>query len=71
MSDRFKVGDRVQRPADVYDPASPLLHGRVSERYTQRNRVGWYPELYAVAWDDGSTARGFLPHGLDPEECRP
>ena len=67
MTPRFAIGDRVMRRADVYDQASPILRGTVIDRYTQRDSVGWYPELYAVAWDGGDQARGFLPHGLDAD----
>ena len=64
---RYQIGDRVMRRTDVYNQASALLRGRVTERYSQRDSIGYYPELYAVAWDGGDEARGFLPHGLDPE----
>ena len=52
---------------------SPLRHGSVTRVYREpRHRRGalWlgpYPELYEVAWDDGTTLPGYLPHGLDPE----
>ncbi len=66
-ADRFAIGDRVMRRTDVYNPDSALMRGRVIDRYAIRDSIGHYPELYAVAWDDGTDARGFLPHGLDPE----
>jgi hypothetical protein len=66
---RFDIGDRVQRLEDVYDQASPLLRGAVTDVYSRYYEVGgFYPELYEVQWDgrDG-TDYGFLPHGLEPE----
>lgn len=72
---KFQVGDRVIRPKDVYKRDSPIKHGTVSRRYSAPKKVylegdlilGPYPELYEVQWDDGSTGKGFLPHGLDRE----
>lgn len=65
---RFAVGDRVVRRSDVYDPNSPLRHGQVSRVYAAHDALlGRYPELYAVAWDDGTHDEAFLKHGIDPE----
>lgn len=65
---KFKVGDRVVRRADVYDPMSPLRHGAVIRVYSRYGtQHGDYPELYNVQWDDGEEERAFLPHGLDLE----
>jgi hypothetical protein len=64
---RFRPGDRVVRPVDVYVLDSPLRHGTVRSRYSAATKFGDYPELYAVKWDDGAFSYGYLPHGLDPE----
>jgi hypothetical protein len=64
---RFRVGDRVTRPINVYKSKSPLRHGAVVRVYAKRSRFGFYAELYAVRWDDNGVERDFLPHGIDPE----
>lgn len=64
---RFKVGERVVRLVDVHNAASLLRHGTIIERYAKRDSGIWYPELYAVLWDDGTEQRAFLPHGLTAE----
>lgn len=68
MSREFEIGQRVERPTDVFRE-SPMRYGVIVERYGARNRVcgnTWYdPELYAVKWDDtGLTDRGYFRHGL-------
>lgn len=69
---RFEVGDRVTRRDIVRGESEPRdLVGIVVERYASRSvcpsiDVDWqYHELYAVAWDDYETKRGYLPHGID------
>jgi hypothetical protein len=65
---RFTVGECVTRPEDVFDARSRIKRGTVTECYDYHSRdFGYYPELYAVRWGDGSEQRGFLPHGLDSE----
>lgn len=64
---KFRVGDRVERREDVCDPKSRLRTGTIIERYSERTQWGYYPELYAVEWDDKpGIERAFLPHGLEP-----
>lgn len=66
---KFNVGDRVQRLANVYANGGLMLRGRVTKRYDHMSpRYGYYPELYEVEWDGGGVVKGFLPHGLDPEQ---
>jgi hypothetical protein len=74
---RFLPGDRVTRLKDVFNSASPLLHGTVICVYGSRFRwemldgelLDWvYPEQYDVEWDNGKKEKGYLPHGLDLEE---
>ena len=70
----WHVGDRVQRPMDVYKK-SPIRHGEVVLRYSITDNRGLdysqdYPELYAVRWDDGKVEKGFLRHGLMFEKER-
>jgi hypothetical protein len=68
---KFKVGDRVTRPCDVYDPLSKLMHGTVVRAYSRMGtKHGDYNELYDVYWDElwdklDATGQGYLPHGLD------
>jgi len=72
---KFRVGDRVTRPVDVFTDESPLRHGIVVRRYHKHIRYGWdeeeppvcYPELYDVVWDGGKEEEAFLPHGIDRE----
>lgn len=64
---RFPLGQRVERPIDVYDARSRVRQGAITARYSDyASRFGPYLELYAVTWDDGTVERGFLPHGLQP-----
>jgi hypothetical protein len=69
---RFKALDRVVRRADVFNPDSPLLHGRVVRVYEQtipkrRDRErDFYPEMYDVIWNErDERGIGYLPEGLD------
>ena len=66
---KFKVGDRVTRPYNVYNHRSKLMHGTITRVYSRKNTpFGDYPELYAVRWDeDDVTESGdaYMPHGLD------
>ena len=66
---KFKVGDHVTRPYNVYDPKSKLMHGTVVRVYSRMNTShGDYPELYEVHWDETDVTEsgdGYLPHGLD------
>lgn len=74
----FKVGDRVARPRDVFDPNSELMHGTIARidydvpPTSPLVTGGNYPELIAVEWDapndQGYRRGGYLPHGLDREE---
>lgn len=65
---KFAIGERVVRHENVFDRGSRLLHGKVVEVYEWRTRNGYYPELYAVLWDDRTEpSKGFLPHGLTKE----
>lgn len=65
---KFKLGDRVTRLTNVYDPKSKLMHGEIIEVYSDyKSKFGPYPELYVVRWDDKTENRGYLPHGLDSE----
>lgn len=64
----FKVGQRVERPRNVYEPDSPLRAGTVTRRYTD---LPHYDELYEVVWDteNGEPIEplfcvGYLRHGL-------
>lgn len=67
---RFKIGDRVTRPIDVYGDHSKRNHGIIVDVYAQMNtQFGDYPELYAVRWDCGHFEKAFLPHGLDIEKA--
>jgi len=66
MAMRYKVGQRVSRPVDVYAKKKKLKFGTVIRAYSERgSRFGDYPELYAVHWDDGSEGRAYLRHGID------
>lgn len=69
---KFKIGDRVRREINIYDPSKGMRYGKVVQCYSKPERklspgstLGPYPELYEVLWDDGTVERGFLPHGLD------
>lgn len=66
---KFKIGDRVTRPRNVYNLTGRLLHGTVSRVYSRKNtKFGDYPELYDVIWDEADTkesGNGYLPHGLN------
>lgn len=57
---RFKTGDRVLSPNDIHDISKGVRYGTISDVYDQK----YYPELYAVKWDNGGEERGFLRHGL-------
>jgi hypothetical protein len=66
MAMKFNVGDRVARQEDVFDPSSRWMTGTVVRCYSDfASRFGPYPEIYAVEWDDGRYAAGYLPHGLN------
>lgn len=66
---KFRVGDLVSRPKNVYDSTSTLLHGTITRVYSDtRSRFGPYPELYEVTWADGRAEKGFLPHGLNHDD---
>ena len=64
------VNDRVKRRVDVFDENSPYKYGTVVKCYSRaiKNygfvRLGPYPELYDVKWDDGEIEEGYLPHGI-------
>jgi|SRR5882724_1415286 len=57
---KFKVGDRVTRPENVYDRNSPIMHGTIARVYNKTTShypindfvLGPYPELYDVRWDE-------------------
>ena len=57
---KFKVGDRVERPVNVYKSGSPLRYGTVTRCYTD----GQHPELFDVKWDGVSVGKTYLPHGI-------
>ncbi len=71
---KFKIGDRVCRRADIYNPKSPYNFGTVYAVYSKPREnvgdliLGPYPELYKVRWDNGVEEQGFLPHGLEPAD---
>ena len=68
---KFKVGDRVTRRTDVFNPRSKLKRGMISKSYQDMStNRGIYTELYEVTWDDGEVQKGFLPHGLDLDISR-
>ncbi len=67
----FKVGDRVTRDFKTEKPEwsdldpSIIKHGTVARAYSANHRcLGFYPELYEVAWDDSTRGEGYLPHGI-------
>lgn len=66
---KFKKGDRVTRPKNVYLKGSGLMHGVVVRAYDFHDpKFGYYPELYSVLWDgEIRPRRGYLPHGLNRE----
>jgi hypothetical protein len=64
---KFRVGDRVCRPIDIYDEESYLKFGIVTKVYSRMDPIlGHYPELYEVKWDEPlyGTRDGYLPNGL-------
>lgn len=66
---RFKIGDRVKRPVDIYARRLKWRSGTVVARYGRYGTgLGDYPELYMVLWDDGIRERGFMQFGLDREQ---
>ena len=66
---KFQLGSLVSRRKNVFDPKSKLLHGIVTEIYSDYTSLqGPYPELYEVTWSNGMIERGFLLHGLDKED---
>jgi len=68
MAFRFKVGQKVSRPIDVYAKRWKFKLGVITGAYsTWGTRFGDYPELYAVRWDDDTTGRAYFPHGIDAQ----
>lgn len=72
IMDKFKVGDGVRRELITMTGQRAIRVGIVSKRYSEPERktgsgpvLGPYEELYEVVWNDGTTEKGFLPHGLD------
>ena len=72
MKYKFKIGDRVIREIDIYNPDLGIKKGTVTNRYSKPLKrfpsgtvLGPYDELYEVHWDNGKLEEGFLPHGLD------
>ncbi len=67
----FKIGDRVTRPTNVFQPNSPIKHGTITHKYSSWGGINgciWFdPELYSVQWDDGSVGKAYFRHGLDAE----
>ncbi len=65
---KFKIGDTVYRPREVYAPISQwkMREGIIIKVYSDfESRFGPYPELYSVFWWDTLTLeKGYLPHGL-------
>jgi hypothetical protein len=58
---RHGVGDRVERPVNVYATRSSLWSGIVTRIYSERGSLGhWYPELYEVRWDTQAGIYGGL-----------
>lgn len=70
----YQVGDRVIRPVNVYEEDSPLLHGEVVFKTTEKERYPDHPydislPLYDVRWDGKDTInKSYFWHGLDYEE---
>jgi hypothetical protein len=76
----WKRGDRVQREIDIYNLEKGMRTGTVVFKYGYRSArepwmmpetdLGYYPELYAVKWDDNPAKikTGYLRHGLSEEE---
>lgn len=74
---KFKVGDRVSRPVDVYGDHNIKKFGTVVRAFSEishhchwedgDDHGCWYnPELYSVKWDNEvRVSNGYLPHGLD------
>lgn len=70
MSTKFKKGDRVKFPRDVYEWPFIYMYGTVIEVYSYWSKFLhiFYPELYAVKWDNKETINySYLPHGLERE----
>jgi hypothetical protein len=71
---RFRVGDTVARPINVFKSGSPVRIGTVTRVYSESGtQFGDYPELYEVTWTiergkpiEPLVCTGYLRHGLDP-----
>jgi len=67
---RFKVGDTVYRPSDIYKRHSPNLEGTVTRVYAKRSKLGYFYELYEVHWYKcgqkpiDKVEKGYLAQGL-------
>jgi hypothetical protein len=82
MRNKFRVGDRISRPLNIYQENSDLRFGTICARlaipkgdgklYPMSSRYGPYPETYSVVWDDrpNEIHNGFLSHGLTLVEER-
>jgi hypothetical protein len=67
----FEPGDPVKSQITEWGRMTKnWKHGIVLERYSQRGRFGFEPELYAVRWSDGKEGRGLLHNGLQPDIVR-
>lgn len=60
----FKIGDRVTRPIDVYNPKSPIRHGTIIEKYSQpwENRISGFVDDTGVYHEPV-----IISKGIDPE----
>ncbi len=69
-----KIGNRVKREVDIFDPHSKLKYGTVTAIYCKDQEWPWsrlkgmnlgrYDELYRVLWDNGIEKAGYLSHGI-------
>jgi hypothetical protein len=66
----------VDQPVFRID-GNKIRKGKVINRYSRGEtsvnglRLGPYPELYDVQFEDGSISKAFLPHGIESIEQDP
>lgn len=73
MNDPHQVGDRVKRLTNVHDLNSPMMHGVIIHKTTERERYDLPPHwrdnmLYDVKWDGvGQVGQSYFWWGIDPD----
>ena len=71
---KFKVGDKVTRPVDVFENNGLMLTGIVCHGPYCRGYkyLGWYPELYDVLWEQKpKISKGYFCYGLEHASTNP